>query len=160
MPQSKGDGLATTPSHVYAQSMYHCALCINYHINNHNRNRVLLYNLFQENKSFGSKKPFAFILWCTGSCVKHTSRPATALAPLLLPVCELGRAGSLATCGARVCWAMSHAPTHVCSIYARAWSLQQLGSSTHMFFLLICKFFVTLLISGLAIAERICICRH
>jgi hypothetical protein len=24
MPQNMGDGLATTPSHVYAQSMYHC----------------------------------------------------------------------------------------------------------------------------------------
>jgi hypothetical protein len=35
MPQNIGDGLATTPSHVYAQSMFHCALCINYHINNH-----------------------------------------------------------------------------------------------------------------------------
>jgi hypothetical protein len=55
MPQNMGDGLATTPSHVFAQSMYHCALCNNYHINNHNRNRVLLYYLFQENKSFGSK---------------------------------------------------------------------------------------------------------
>jgi hypothetical protein len=33
-----------------------------YHINNHNRNCVFLYYLFQENKSFGSKKPFAFIL--------------------------------------------------------------------------------------------------
>jgi hypothetical protein len=72
MPQNGGDGLATTPSHVYAQSMYHCALCINYHINNHNRNHALLYYLFQENKSFGSlKKTFAFILWCTRSCVKH-----------------------------------------------------------------------------------------
>ncbi len=75
MPQNIGDGLATTPSHVYAQSMYHCALCINYHINSHNRNRVLLYYLFQENKSFESKKPFAFILWCTGSCVEHNSYP-------------------------------------------------------------------------------------
>jgi hypothetical protein len=72
MPQNTGDGLATTPSHVYAQSMYHCALCINYHINNHNRNHVLIVYLFQENKSFGSKKPFAFILWCTRSCVKHS----------------------------------------------------------------------------------------
>ncbi len=26
---------------------------------------VLLVYLFQENKSYGSKKPFAFILWCT-----------------------------------------------------------------------------------------------
>ncbi len=26
-----------------------------------------LYYLFQENKSFGNKKPFAFILWCTRS---------------------------------------------------------------------------------------------
>jgi hypothetical protein len=45
MPQNIGDGLATTPSHVYAQSMYHCALCIKYHNNNHNRNHVLLYYL-------------------------------------------------------------------------------------------------------------------
>jgi hypothetical protein len=29
--------------------------------------------LFQENKSFGSKKPFAFILWCTRSCVEHSN---------------------------------------------------------------------------------------
>jgi hypothetical protein len=27
--------------------------------------------LFQENKSFGSKKPFEFILWCARSCVEH-----------------------------------------------------------------------------------------
>ncbi len=27
MLQNIGDGLATTSSHVYAQSMYHCALC-------------------------------------------------------------------------------------------------------------------------------------
>jgi hypothetical protein len=26
---------------------------------------VLLVYLFQENKSYGNKKPFAFILWCT-----------------------------------------------------------------------------------------------
>jgi hypothetical protein len=71
IPQNTGDALATTPSHVYAQSMYHSELCINYHISNHNRNRVLLYYLFQENKSFGSKKPFAFILWCMRSCVEH-----------------------------------------------------------------------------------------
>jgi hypothetical protein len=73
MPQKLGDGLATTPSHVYAQSTYHCALCINYRINNHIRNPFSLYYLFQENKSFGSKKPFAFILWCTGSCVEHNN---------------------------------------------------------------------------------------
>jgi hypothetical protein len=71
MPQNMGDGLATTPSYVCAQSMYHCSLCINYHINNHNMNHVLLYYLFQENKSFGCKKPFAFILWYMGICVEH-----------------------------------------------------------------------------------------
>jgi hypothetical protein len=38
IPQKLGDGLATTPSHIYAQSTYHCALCINYRTNNHNRN--------------------------------------------------------------------------------------------------------------------------
>ncbi len=72
MPQNTGDGLVTTPSHVYAQSKCHCSLYSSYHTKNHNRNSVLLYYLFQENKSFGSKKPFAFILWCTGSCVEHT----------------------------------------------------------------------------------------
>jgi hypothetical protein len=72
MPQKLGDGLATTPSYVYAQSTYHCALCIDYRTNNHNRNHVFIVLLFQENKSFGSKKPFAFILWCTRSCVEHS----------------------------------------------------------------------------------------
>jgi hypothetical protein len=71
MPQNTGDGLATIPSDVYAQSECHCALCNNYYTNNHYRNRVLLYYLFQENKSFGSKTPFGFILWCTGSCVEN-----------------------------------------------------------------------------------------
>jgi hypothetical protein len=71
MPQDTKDGLVTTPSHIYAQSECHCALCNNCYTNSHNRNRVLLYYLFQENKSFGSKIPFAFILWCTGSCVEH-----------------------------------------------------------------------------------------
>jgi hypothetical protein len=73
IPKSTGHGLVTTPSHVYAQSIYHCMLCICYHINNHNRNRVLLYYLFQENKLFGSKTPFAFILWCRRNCVEHSN---------------------------------------------------------------------------------------
>jgi hypothetical protein len=48
MLQDTGDGLVTTPSHVYAQSECHRALCNNCYINNHNRNHVLLYYLFQE----------------------------------------------------------------------------------------------------------------
>ncbi len=40
--QNVGDGLATTSSHIYARSMYHCALCINHHTDNHNKNSVLL----------------------------------------------------------------------------------------------------------------------
>ncbi len=76
MPQNTGDGLATSPRDVYAQSECYCALCNNCYTYNHNRNRVLLYYLFQENKSFGSKAPFAFILWCTGSCVEHRYDPA------------------------------------------------------------------------------------
>jgi hypothetical protein len=71
MPQNTGDRLVTTPSHVYVQSKCPCALYSYYRANNHNRNHVLVYYLFQENKSFGRKKPFAFILWCTGSCVEH-----------------------------------------------------------------------------------------
>jgi hypothetical protein len=73
MSKSTGDRLTITPSHIYAQSMYHCILCISYCIIIHNRNRVLLCYLFLENKSLGSKKPFAFILWCTGSCVEHSN---------------------------------------------------------------------------------------
>ncbi len=42
MPQKLGDGLATTPSYVYAESTYHCALCINYRTNNQNRNHVFI----------------------------------------------------------------------------------------------------------------------
>ncbi len=42
MLQKLGDGLATSPSHVYAQSTYHCALCINYRTNNHNRNNIFI----------------------------------------------------------------------------------------------------------------------
>jgi hypothetical protein len=72
MPQNTGDGFGATPSNVYTQSKCHCALCNNCCTNNHNMNRVLLYYLFQENKSFGSKTPFAFIFWCMGSCVKHS----------------------------------------------------------------------------------------
>jgi hypothetical protein len=71
MPQKSGDGLATTPSHVYALSMYHCALCIPPTPITITGITFSLYYLFQENKSFGSKKPFASILWCTRSCVKH-----------------------------------------------------------------------------------------
>jgi hypothetical protein len=51
MRQDSGGGLVTTPSHVYAQSACRCALYDCHHIRkNHNRNRVLLYYLFQENK--------------------------------------------------------------------------------------------------------------
>ncbi len=42
MLQNVGDGLATTSSHVYAQSTYHCALCINHHTDNYNKNHILL----------------------------------------------------------------------------------------------------------------------
>jgi hypothetical protein len=39
---------------------------------NHNRNRVSLYYLFQEINHL-VPIPFAFILWCTGSCVEHNN---------------------------------------------------------------------------------------
>ncbi len=38
-------------------------------------NNVLLDYLFQENKSYGSKKPIAFIFWCTRSRVEHSQCP-------------------------------------------------------------------------------------
>ncbi len=55
MAQNTGDGLATSPRDVYAQSESYCALCNNFYTYNHNRNHVLLYYLFQENKLFGSE---------------------------------------------------------------------------------------------------------
>ncbi len=55
MAQNTGDELATSPRDVYAQSECYCALCNNFYTYIHNRNRVLLYYLFQENKSFGSE---------------------------------------------------------------------------------------------------------
>ncbi len=53
MAKITGDGLATSSRDVYAQSecCVHCVAVIHY---NHNRNCVLLYYLFQANKSFGS----------------------------------------------------------------------------------------------------------
>jgi hypothetical protein len=43
--EGTGDGLVTTSSHVYAQSMYHmCIMCLNsLCFNNHDMSRVLLY---------------------------------------------------------------------------------------------------------------------
>jgi hypothetical protein len=55
MAQDTGDGLATSPRDIFAQSECYCALCNSFYTYNHNRNRVLLYYLFEENKSFGSK---------------------------------------------------------------------------------------------------------
>ncbi len=45
MSEDTGDGLVTTSSHDYAQSMYYmCILCINSsYLNNHNVSHVLLY---------------------------------------------------------------------------------------------------------------------
>jgi hypothetical protein len=37
-------------------------------------NCVLLCLSVWENKSYGNRKPFAFILWCTRSCVGHSNQ--------------------------------------------------------------------------------------
>ncbi len=54
MAKVAGDGLATSSRDSYAQSecIVHCTIVTQY---NHNRNRVSLYYLFQENKSFGTR---------------------------------------------------------------------------------------------------------
>jgi hypothetical protein len=62
----------------------HCIIIVT--SKNHNRNSVLLYYLFQEYKSFGSKTPFAFILWCTGSCVEHTKNYQIFISYLCLSI--------------------------------------------------------------------------
>ncbi len=45
---------------------------------------VLLDYLFQENKTYGSGKPFAFILWCTRSRVEHSSKHVAHIGALLI----------------------------------------------------------------------------
>jgi hypothetical protein len=42
MAQNTGDGLATSPRDVYAQSECYCALCNNVDTYNYNRNRVFI----------------------------------------------------------------------------------------------------------------------
>jgi hypothetical protein len=65
MPEDKKEELGVTSRLRYAQSVYRC--CIVVHIDHCKlksvtANRVLPVYLFQENKSYGSIKPFAFIL--------------------------------------------------------------------------------------------------
>jgi hypothetical protein len=40
-------------------------------------------------KSFGSKKPFTFILWCTRSCIKHKNDAGSNLEEMALTFVEL-----------------------------------------------------------------------
>jgi hypothetical protein len=59
MLEDKEDGLGARSRLHNAQNMYHC---MHYLVV---MSSVLLVYLFPENESYGSKKPFAFILWCT-----------------------------------------------------------------------------------------------
>ncbi len=74
MSEATGAGLVTTSSHVQAQSMYLMYIMRTKSYVSITITLAVLYctYLFQENKSYGSKKPFAFILWCTRNCVEHT----------------------------------------------------------------------------------------
>ncbi len=71
MPEDKEDGLGATSRLRYAQSMYHCVCQSTVTLMIVIVNSILPVYLFKENKSCGSKKPFAFILWCTRSRVGH-----------------------------------------------------------------------------------------
>jgi hypothetical protein len=71
MLEDQEDGLGATSRSHYAQSMYHCTYQPAVNLMIVIVNSVLFDYLFQENKSYGSKKPFAFILWCTRSPVEH-----------------------------------------------------------------------------------------
>jgi hypothetical protein len=72
MVEEKKDGLDVTSRPHYAQSLYHCTCQPTVTLIAVIVNSVLSVNLFQENKSYGSKKPFAFILRCTRSRVEHS----------------------------------------------------------------------------------------
>jgi hypothetical protein len=72
MAKEAGDGLATSSRDSYAQSecIVYCTIVIQY---NYNRNRVSLYYLFQENKSFGTSCHLHSSSHVReGSCVEHT----------------------------------------------------------------------------------------
>ncbi len=73
MPEDKADGLGTTSRLRHAQSMYHCECQSTVILIIVIVNSGLPVYLFQENKSYGSKKPFAFILWCTRSRFGHSN---------------------------------------------------------------------------------------
>jgi hypothetical protein len=61
-PEEQHDRLGATSRPHYAQSLYHCAHQPIVTLIIVLANNVLLDYLFQENKSYGGKKPFAFIL--------------------------------------------------------------------------------------------------
>jgi hypothetical protein len=73
MLEDKEDGLSGTSGLRHAQSMYHCTCWPTVTPMIVIMNSVLSLYLFQENKSYGSKKPFAFIPWCTRSSVRHNN---------------------------------------------------------------------------------------
>ncbi len=60
--EEQEDGLGATSRPHYAQSMYRCIYQPTVNLMIVIMNSVLFDYLFQENKSYGSKKPFEFIL--------------------------------------------------------------------------------------------------
>jgi hypothetical protein len=62
MPEEQEDGLGATSRPRYAQSTYRCTYQPAVNLMIVIVNSVLFDYLFQENKSYGSKKPVAFIL--------------------------------------------------------------------------------------------------
>jgi hypothetical protein len=62
MSEEQEDGLSATSRPHYAQSMYRCIYQPAVNLIIVITNSALVDYLFQENKPYGSKKPFAFIL--------------------------------------------------------------------------------------------------
>jgi hypothetical protein len=62
MPEEQEDGLSATSRPHYAQSMYHCTRQPAVKLMIVIVNGAFFDYLFQENKSYGSKKAFSFIL--------------------------------------------------------------------------------------------------
>jgi hypothetical protein len=60
--EEQQDGLGATSRPHYAEGTYFCADYPTVTLMIVNMNNVILDFLFQENKSYGSKRPFAFIL--------------------------------------------------------------------------------------------------
>jgi hypothetical protein len=115
MLEGTGDGLVTTSSHGYAQSTYHmCIMCINsLCLNNHDVSPCFTVLIcFRRINHLAVKIPFAFILWCTRSCVEHSNSRT--------PSCAQGWGHSNVRHGIAIVAVVHHRSSRIRTVYFKA----------------------------------------